>query len=249
MKLLSINTLNISLVIISLILAYVIPFELFLFSYAVLGPLHYLTEIEWLHTKKLFVIKYDKKVLYGYILLGVLLTVLPVMIYVDREFIQTNTYENLKGIRSYLLITAFLYSVSNMLFKLWKHRILFVLFFLLSLGAIENSEAILFSINVFLPTIIHVYVFTMLFMIYGALKTKNKTEYIPVLLLTIVPVLIFLFDFSDYNYQLSDYVLNTYVEKTNFSGFINQIAICFSNMFDFPHSNLIYKTQIFISFI
>jgi len=119
----------------------------------------------------------------------------------------------------------------------------------LSLGAIENSEAILFSINVFLPTIIHVYVFTMLFMIYGALKTKNKTEYIPVLLLTIVPVLIFLFDFSDYNYQLSDYVLNTYVEKTNFSGFINQIAICFSNMFDFPHSNLIYKTQIFISFI
>src|ERR1043165_8502495 len=38
----------------SCVAAFVLPFELFLFSYAVLGPLHYLTEISWLHDRKYF---------------------------------------------------------------------------------------------------------------------------------------------------------------------------------------------------
>ncbi|MFZ1592043.1 MAG: hypothetical protein WAT27_08150, partial [Chitinophagales bacterium] len=39
---------------VSAIAAFIIPFELFLFSYAVLGPLHYLTEISWLHKRQYF---------------------------------------------------------------------------------------------------------------------------------------------------------------------------------------------------
>src|SRR5437870_4009564 len=50
-----INYLNIGLMIVSCVVAYVLPFELFLFSYAVLGPLHYLTEISWLHDRNYFV--------------------------------------------------------------------------------------------------------------------------------------------------------------------------------------------------
>ncbi|MBK7735618.1 MAG: hypothetical protein IPI36_10615 [Chitinophagaceae bacterium] len=53
----SINLLNAGLIILSLLLAYKIPFELFLFSYAVLGPLHYLTEINWLNERNYFVRK------------------------------------------------------------------------------------------------------------------------------------------------------------------------------------------------
>src|SRR6266852_3186268 len=34
--------------------AYLAPFHLFLFSYAVLGPLHYFTEISWLHDREYF---------------------------------------------------------------------------------------------------------------------------------------------------------------------------------------------------
>ena len=49
-----INYLNIGLMIGACVAAYLFPFELFLFSYAVLGPLHYLTEISWLHERKLF---------------------------------------------------------------------------------------------------------------------------------------------------------------------------------------------------
>src|SRR3954471_23032692 len=49
-----INYLNIGLMILSAVLAVIMPFELFLFSYAVLGPLHYLTEISWLHERNYF---------------------------------------------------------------------------------------------------------------------------------------------------------------------------------------------------
>src|SRR2546425_5018851 len=49
-----INYLNIGLMIVSCLLSYVFPFELFLFSYAVLGPLHYFTEISWLHDRAYF---------------------------------------------------------------------------------------------------------------------------------------------------------------------------------------------------
>ena len=50
-----INYVNIGLMIISLIASYILPFEVFLFSYAVLGPLHYLTEISWLEKKNYFI--------------------------------------------------------------------------------------------------------------------------------------------------------------------------------------------------
>src|SRR5947209_13065510 len=50
-----VDWLNIALMLLSAAAAYIIPFELFLFAYAVLGPLHYLTEISWLHDRKYFV--------------------------------------------------------------------------------------------------------------------------------------------------------------------------------------------------
>jgi hypothetical protein len=48
------DILNIGLMALSCMAAFLVPFELFLFSYAVLGPLHYLTEIGWLHKRNYF---------------------------------------------------------------------------------------------------------------------------------------------------------------------------------------------------
>src|SRR4051794_25803183 len=45
---------NIGLMLLALGIAAVVPFELFLLSYAVLGPLHYLTEISWLKDRRFF---------------------------------------------------------------------------------------------------------------------------------------------------------------------------------------------------
>jgi hypothetical protein len=35
-------------------LTYLVPFELLLLSYVILGPAHYFTEISWLHDRKYF---------------------------------------------------------------------------------------------------------------------------------------------------------------------------------------------------
>jgi hypothetical protein len=71
----TIDWLNIGLMGLSLGLAYVLPFELFLFSYAVLGPLHYLTEIGWLHKRDYFLPdqKAAKLFLPSIVVLGILL--------------------------------------------------------------------------------------------------------------------------------------------------------------------------------
>src|SRR3954463_2559417 len=49
-----VNKLNIALMIVATVAAMVRPFEVFLFVYAFLGPLHYLTEISWLHDRNYF---------------------------------------------------------------------------------------------------------------------------------------------------------------------------------------------------
>lgn len=71
----TIDWLNIGLMILSLGLAFLLPFELFLFSYAVLGPLHYLTEIGWLHKRDYFLPdqKAAKLFLPSIVVLGILL--------------------------------------------------------------------------------------------------------------------------------------------------------------------------------
>src|SRR5436190_22678250 len=72
----TIDLANIALMIISCVAAFVVPFELFLFSYAVLGPLHYLTEIGWLHKRDYFAT--GKKDYYWLVTLCVLLTILSI---------------------------------------------------------------------------------------------------------------------------------------------------------------------------
>src|SRR2546421_4752429 len=49
-----VNYLNVGLMLGSCVAAFAFPFELFLFAYAFLGPLHYLTEISWLHDRRYF---------------------------------------------------------------------------------------------------------------------------------------------------------------------------------------------------
>src|SRR5690349_4928507 len=71
----AIDVLNFFLIWITLGLALAWPFQLFLFSYIVLGPLHYLTEINWLDKQQYFLRPKDSRVfLWGMVVLVVLLT-------------------------------------------------------------------------------------------------------------------------------------------------------------------------------
>ena len=53
----AVNLLNIGLMLASASVAFVVPFETFLLAYAVLGPLHYLTQIAWMHERQYFALE------------------------------------------------------------------------------------------------------------------------------------------------------------------------------------------------
>jgi hypothetical protein len=57
----TVDVVNFFLIWISLGLAIAWPFELFLFSYIVIGPLHYLTEINWLDKQHYFLRAQDRR--------------------------------------------------------------------------------------------------------------------------------------------------------------------------------------------
>ena len=61
METVKVEKLNIFLIVISALASFIFPFELFLFSYIVLGPLHYLTELYWLKERNFFTVKKIEK--------------------------------------------------------------------------------------------------------------------------------------------------------------------------------------------
>jgi hypothetical protein len=48
------DAVHLALMLVAFGLTYLVPFELLLLSYVVLGPAHYFTEISWLHDRKYF---------------------------------------------------------------------------------------------------------------------------------------------------------------------------------------------------
>src|ERR1700686_3201611 len=50
----TIDAVHLGLMLAALAITYLVPFELLLLSYVVLGPAHYATEISWLHDRKYF---------------------------------------------------------------------------------------------------------------------------------------------------------------------------------------------------
>src|SRR5438105_10318502 len=105
-----INILNIGLMIISAALAFVWPFYLFLVAYAVLGPLHYLTEISWLHDRNYYTSRKGDSlflivigIVYGVALLGLALqSILPNSIVV--AFVASIVLAHSKSRRSRILL-------------------------------------------------------------------------------------------------------------------------------------------------
>lgn len=181
-----INYLNIALMIISCGVAFFIPFELFLIAYAVLGPLHYLTEISWLHERKYF-----SKGKYDFVFLGLAAVALFLISYVlskpdVMEKLGQKPLEHglVRGWSTAFVYIAFVAALAMILLKTAFHRFIAVLVILVS-ALITKNGIIFFS--VFLPTLVHVYIFTGLFMLYGALKGRSRSGYLACILFILIP--------------------------------------------------------------
>ena len=220
--------------ILSCIAAFIMPFEVFLFAYAFMGPLHYLTEISWLHDRQYFAKgKYDFLILLA---IGVVLSLWdfagnykwwPFNSEENRQMADNwNIYQKLLFIAFFSgLIVAF---VKNHLLKIVG--IAFVFFVSLGIyGQLYNDRLadgegegmLTMLLTSFVPTLIHVYVFTGLFMLFGALKSRSKSGLWSVVVLIICPLLLF-FLFRDTTFvPVTEYGKTAYGSPLSGEGFFS----------------------------
>ena len=140
----------------ALALSYLLPFELLVLSYAVLGPAHYLTEISWLHDRKYFLPHRGIALLLSFTALGA-------MFIADRYWLG--------------VLVSFSFAACAILAAARRRALVF-----LALAA--GSFALLCQFNVpfgiawaLAPSVIHVSVFTFVFMAAGACKSKSAAQF------------------------------------------------------------------------
>lgn len=192
-----INYVNIGLMLLSAVLAFILPFELFLFSYAVLGPLHYLTEIGWLHKKNYFT-----KGKYDFVFLSVLCVLVFYFSYVNPTKNQT-IIPNLI-LYGILLALIFVFIKDNL------YRIVLAVLAVIGISVSKMGFDYVIWVGIFLPTIIHVFIFTWAFMFYGVLKNKSFSGYLSIIALILIGVSFFVIKAPGLQYEVSAYVGKSY---------------------------------------
>jgi hypothetical protein len=153
-----IDHINIALMLVSCAAAVAAPFHTFLIAYAVLGPLHYLTEISWLH---------------------------------DRSYFAPRRWLIVAGMTTAVLLYGFVMKTAPV------YEIGFVWFTFVTAGiaVFVRSAVNVVALSVvaaaviaslartptyaiaayFLVTIIHVFFFTAIFILFGAIKSRSRS--------------------------------------------------------------------------
>ncbi len=209
-----IDILNIGLIFISLLLAFKLPFELFLFSYAVLGPLHYLTEINWLRDRSYFI--KDRKWVWMFITVALIISVpqlakMPLLGAYAKKTGMSDIAAFISRYHNIMLLLLLLFAVALVYFK--KNRHVLLSFFVSIIAAVLILKYLSFTmivVAVFLPTIIHVYLFTLLFMLFGALTNKSKPGIAASVFLLLCPLIIFIGKIDATSYVISDYTRSSF---------------------------------------
>ncbi|MDF2378962.1 MAG: hypothetical protein P1V18_01920 [Candidatus Gracilibacteria bacterium] len=211
MNVLQVDKLNTALILLSAAAAFILPFELFLFSYAVLGPLHYLTEISWLKKRDFFAPgKYN-----AWILLGLTL------------FIFTTRYlaTDLRWMNPSMIATAFFGALAMTLVRGKGYKILTALLALAGILLFWESSWYILIFSLLLTTIIHVLLFTATFMLFGAMKSRSRLGYLNIALLFTCAALFFIFE-ADSLWNVSAYAREVY--DGNFYGLNLKLAELFN---------------------
>jgi hypothetical protein len=170
-----INHLNSALMVASCAAAFLIPFELFLLAYAVLGPLHYLTEISWIHDRNYFVDREHagraRQLTIAWLLLVGL--TLAVMIYgLAAERLLASPASPVFEIGLFYLVFV---AAALIIFRV-NEIVATGLILLTGFGLLLFSGSPYYGlIAFFIITIVHVMVFTAAFLLHGALKTRSRS--------------------------------------------------------------------------
>jgi len=213
----TINHVNIALMIISLVFAYIVPFELFLFSYAILGPLHYLTEISWLEKRNYFVKSKSDALILFLVTIIIMLAIFGI-------------FSPIKKFSANLLFIAFIYALVAIFVEKISLKIVIISAITLCsvVFDIGNKDNILFTVfAIWLPTIIHVFLFTGSFILLGALREKSISGILSLLIFIFCGLVCFLYipesitETSEYGKRTYDMFKNLNISLYEFMGFGN----------------------------
>jgi hypothetical protein len=188
-----INHLNSGLMLASLALAYALPFELFLLAYAVLGPLHYLTEISWIHDRRYFMdgdrSERGRRLMRAWLLLvGVTLAVMIYGLVAEKLLHDAASPTFEIGLFYLVVVAAALMAFRSNVF-VTVGTIVLTATGLLLFGSSPYYGLIAF----FIITIVHVLVFTAAFVLLGALKTRSRSAALSLGIYALCLAAIFLF--------------------------------------------------------
>jgi hypothetical protein len=164
----SVERLNVVLMIVSCVAAFAAPFHLFLFAYAILGPLHYLTEISWLHDRDYFAPRKGAR-RWWLMLVGAAMLVLMYG-YVSNDLLQRPVAPTFEIGLTYLVFFA-----APLL--LWvRHPVNAVALLMVAAAgvALFSSARVYALLAYFIITIVHVLIFTAAFVLQGALRSRSR---------------------------------------------------------------------------
>lgn len=172
-----IDKLNCLLLLVSCILAWVTPFGLLVLAYAILGPLHYWTEIFWLEDRQCFLPKRrDSRWLIALALVGTALGITTVVLARSPSPWMSGWAFHTQQAAITVVLLAITIPLVFWKYSDWKHRVLAALGIAI-LGAsfyyLYDAFGYYTLFAVWLPTVVHVYVFTGMFMLSGALKSRS----------------------------------------------------------------------------
>jgi hypothetical protein len=222
-----VNYLNVGLMLVSAGLAFWLPFQLFLFVYAVLGPAHYLTQISWLHDREYFTTgKYDHVFLIG---VSVLVTMCVF------NFVPGTP----PAAATALTFVAFAAGLVFALVRSGRGRAAGITGAILVSIFVAEAPGAESVFRIFLPTLIHVSLFTGSFILIGALRGRSLSGLLSLLVFLAVPF-VFLFALPGReHYTVSSYIQAAYGYLKNDGAFtdgfigLNHQLLTIFNLHDF----------------
>jgi hypothetical protein len=177
----AVNHLNSGLMLASCAAALWLPFELFLLVYAVLGPLHYLTQISWLHSRGYFTTgRYD------FLILVALTAAYAVVNFVPLGLRNPNAWGT--GLIALAVGVAF----AAAFVTAPAAKLAAIILALLLATAVSDWSAAQVVLVLFVPAIVHVYVFTAAFILHGALKSRSASAALSLVVFVACTVILFL---------------------------------------------------------
>lgn len=162
-----INWLNIGLMVVACGISIVAPFHVFLLAWSILGPLHYLTEISWLHDRNYFTKRNTARRSWLVLVIFAMLTI--GFAYVANDPMQRTIPV---PFQISLIYMVFATAAVAIFVRDWLNAV--GLFLILSLGLFYFSGFQNYAIAAnLLVTIVHVFLFTGAFILLGALKNRS----------------------------------------------------------------------------